>query len=155
MGIEVLEMEIKVKTTFKKINPKMDSMKLAIQRIPENKRRALESFVKVLKEKYGYRIYEIILFGSTVRGEAEEESDIDVLIIADGVTQKEVSKIAFQILLKYGEVISSIVEDKQQFEKYKDYSFHRNILREGVEIRQSRSYDKRFNILEREVNRFR
>ena len=155
MGIEVLEMEIKVKTTFKKINPKMDSMKLAIQRIPENKRRALESFVKVLKEKYGYRIYKIILFGSTVRGEAEEESDIDVLIIADGVTQKEVSKIAFQILLKYGEVISSIVEDKQQFEKYKDYSFHRNILREGVEISQSRSYDKRFNILEREVNRFR
>ncbi len=148
-------MEIKVKTTFKKINPKMDSMKLAIQRISENKRRALESFVKVLKEKYGYRIYKIILFGSTVRGEAEEESDIDVLIIADGVTQKEVSKIAFQILLKYGEVISSIVEDKQQFEKYKDYSFHRNILREGVEISQSRSYDKRFNILEREVNRFR
>ena len=130
-------------------------MKLAIQRISENKRRALESFVKVLKEKYGDGIYKIILFGSTAREEAEEESDIDVLIIADGVTQKEVSKIAFQILLKYGEVISSIVEDKQQFEKYKDYSFHRNILREGVEISQSRSYDKRFNILEREVNRFR
>jgi len=134
MGIEVLEMEIKVKTTFKKINPKMDSMKLAIQRIPENKRRALESFVRILKERYGDRIHKIILFGSTARGEAEEESDIDVLIIADGVTQKEVSKIAFRILLKYGEVISSIVEDKLQFEKYKDYSFHRNILREGVEI---------------------
>ena len=43
-------MEIKVKTTFKKINPTMDSMKLAIQRIPENKRRALESFVKALIE---------------------------------------------------------------------------------------------------------
>ncbi len=111
----------------------MDNMKLAIQRIPENKRRALESFVRVLKEKYGDRIYKIILFGSTARGEAEEESDIDVLIIADGVTQKEVSKIAFQILLN-GEVISSIVEDKLQFEKYKDYSFHRNILKEGVEI---------------------
>ncbi|AIG98380.1 putative nucleotidyltransferase [Archaeoglobus fulgidus DSM 8774] len=110
-------------------------MKLAVQRIPENKRMALESFVKTLKEKYGDKIHKIILFGSTARGEAEEESDIDVLIIADGVTQKEVSKIAFQILLKYGEVISSIVEDKQQFERYKDYSFHRNILKEGVEIR--------------------
>ena len=134
MGIEVLKMEIKVKTTFKKINPKMDSMKLAIQRIPENKRRALESFVRILKERYGDKIHKIILFGSTARGEAEEEIDIDVLIIADGVTQKEVSKIAFQILLKYGEVISSIVEDKQQFEKYKDYSFRRTILKEGVEI---------------------
>ena len=133
MGIEVLEMEIKVKT-FKKTNPKMDSMKLAIQRISENKRRALESFVNVLKEKYGDRIHKIILFGSTARGEAEEESDIDILIIADGVAQKEVSKIAFQILLKYGEVVSPIVEDKQQFEKYRDYSFYRNILREGIEI---------------------
>jgi len=127
MGIEVLEMEIKAKTTFK-------NMKLAIQRIPENKRRALESFVKVLKEKYGDRIHKIVLFGSTARGEAEEESDIDVLVVVDGVTQKDVSKIAFQILLKYGVVISPIVEDKLQFEKYKDYSFHRNILREGVEI---------------------
>ena len=127
-------MEVKAKTIFKKINPKMDSMKLAIQRIPENKRRALESFVKVLKEEYGDKIHKIILFGSAARGEAEEESDIDVLVVADGVTQKEISKIAFQILLKYGEVISSIVEDKLQFEKYKDYSFHRNILREGVEI---------------------
>ena len=109
-------------------------MKLAIERIPESKRRSLESFVKVLKEKYGDKIHRIILFGSTARGEAEEESDIDVLVIADGVTQKEVSKVAFQILLKYGEVISPIVESKQQFEKYKDYSFHKNILREGVEI---------------------
>lgn len=113
----------------------MDSMKLAIQRIPENKRRALESFVRILKEKHGNRIHKIVLFGSTARGEAEEESDVDVLVVADGVTQKEVSKIAFQILLKYGVVISPIVEDKLQFEKYKDYSFHRNILREGVEIR--------------------
>jgi len=77
-------------------------MKLAIQRISENKRRALESFVKVLKEKYGDKIYKIILFGSTARGEAGEESDIDVLVVADGVTQKEVSKITFQVLLKYG-----------------------------------------------------
>jgi len=112
----------------------MDSMKLAIQRIPENKRRALESFVRILKEKHGNRIHKIVLFGSTARREAEEESDVDVLVVADEVTQKEVSKIAFQILLKYGVVISPIVEDKLQFEKYKDYSFHRNILREGVEI---------------------
>jgi len=109
-------------------------MELSLLQISENKRRALEFFVKVLKEKYSGRIHKIILFGSTARGEAGEESDIDVLIIADGVSQKDVSKIAFQILLKYGVVISPIVEDKLQFEKYKDYSFHRNILREGVEI---------------------
>lgn len=66
----------------------------------------MESFVRILKEKHGNRIHKIVLFGSTARGEAEEESDVDVLVVADGVIQKEVSKIAFQILLKYGVVIS-------------------------------------------------
>lgn len=75
----------------------------------------MESLVKTLKEKYGDRIHRIILFGSTARGDDMEESDVDVLIVADGVTQKEVSKIAFQILLKYGVVISPLVEEKKQF----------------------------------------
>ncbi len=110
------------------------SMELPIKQIPEKKRKALESFVEVLKEKYGDKIYKIILFGSTARGEAKEESDIDVLIVADKLSQREISKIAFQILLEYGEVISVIVEDRSRFEKYKGYSFHRNILKEGVEI---------------------
>ncbi len=70
-------------------------MDIPLQQISWDKRIALESFVKTLKEKYGDRIHRIILFGSTARGEDLEESDIDVLIVADGVTQKEVSKIAF------------------------------------------------------------
>ena len=117
------------KTDFKNTG-----MELSLLRIPENKKKALELFVKTLKEKYDNKIHRIILFGSTARGEAGEESDIDVLVVADGVNQKEISKIAFQVFLKYGEVVSPIVEDGQQFEKYKDYSFHRNVLKEGVEI---------------------
>ena len=87
-------------------------MELFLQRISGEKRRALESFVKILKEKYDNRIYKIILFGSTVRGDSSEYNDIGVLIIADGVSQKDVSRIAFQIFLKYyGVVISPIVEN--------------------------------------------
>ncbi|MBE8539365.1 nucleotidyltransferase domain-containing protein [Geoglobus acetivorans] len=107
---------------------------MELPQISDNKQRALESFVRILKEKYGDRIRKIILFGSAARGEAGEESDIDVLIVASGVSQREVSRIAFQVLMEQGGVISSIVEEEEQFEKNKNYSFHRIVLREGVEI---------------------
>ncbi len=107
---------------------------MELSQIPDSKRRALESFIRILKGSYGDRIRKIILFGSVAKGEAEEDSDIDVLIVANEVSQKEISRISLQILMKYGEVISSIVEDEQQFEKNKDYTFHQIVLKEGVEI---------------------
>ena len=126
--LEVIVVEIKI------IKDCVKAITMELSQIPDSKRRALESFVRILKGNYGDRIRKIILFGSAVRGEAEEDSDIDVLIVANEVSQKEISRISLQILMKYGEVISSIVEDEQQFEKNKDYTFHQIVLKEGVEI---------------------
>ncbi|WP_324736219.1 nucleotidyltransferase domain-containing protein [Thermococcus sp. SY098] len=99
-----------------------------------SKEKALKEFVQILKERYGKRIKEIILFGSFARGDYDEESDIDVLIVAKNISQKEISEITWEILMKYGEVISAIVEEESEFEKYRDYSFHRIILKEGIRI---------------------
>ena len=43
-------------------------MELSLLRIPENRKKALELFVKTLKEKYDNKIHRIILFESTARG---------------------------------------------------------------------------------------
>ena len=99
-----------------------------------NKKKALEEFVRLLKKRYGEKIKEIILFGSFARGIYDEESDIDVLIVAKNISQKEISELTWEILMKYGEVISAIVEDESEFEKHRDYSFHRAILKEGIKI---------------------
>jgi predicted nucleotidyltransferase len=61
---------------------------------------ALIKFVKTPKERYKGRIKKIILFGSYARGDYDEESDIDILIIGD-VPQREVSFLSAEILLKY------------------------------------------------------
>ena len=126
--LEVIVVEIKI------IKDCVKAIIMELSQIPDSKRRALESFVRILKGSYGDRIRKIILFGSVAKGEAEEDSDIDVLIVANEVSQKEISRISLQILMKCGEVISSIVEDEQQFEKNKDYTFHQIVLKEGVEI---------------------
>ena len=53
--------------------------------ISERRRKAVEEFVRRALDRYGDRIESIILFGSVARGEAGEESDIDILV----VTKKE------------------------------------------------------------------
>ena len=99
----------------------------------DTKKLALNEFVKTLKGRYGDRIKKIILFGSYARGDYDEESDIDILIIGD-IPQREISFLSAEILLKYGEVISAIVETPKEFERLKDSFFHKNVLKEGIEI---------------------
>jgi len=102
--------------------------------IPENKRRALEAFVRELKEKYEDRVKKVILFGSVARGDCHEESDIDVLVIANGVGLRYISRIATRILLKFGEVICPIVRSEEEFLARKAFSFYRMVMEEGVEV---------------------
>lgn len=96
---------------------------------------ALDEFIRELKEKYKNKIDEIIIFGSYARGEAKEDSDIDILIIGD-VKLDEVIDISFPILLKCGVYISPIIMSKDHYEflKSEKTSLMRNILREGVRL---------------------
>jgi len=98
------------------------------------KQEAVEYFVKLLKERFGGRIKKVILFGVSPRYGAEEDSDIDVLVIGEGITQKEISELTWKVLMETGEVVSAIVESPDEFERTKNSSFHRTVLREGVPV---------------------
>jgi predicted nucleotidyltransferase len=94
----------------------------------ENK--AIKEFVQALKSKYRGRVRRIILFGSYARGDYTEESDIDILIVGD-VDFDYVIDLCTKLLLKYGVVINAIIESEEQFNKKINWSFHRNVLKEG------------------------
>lgn len=49
--------------------------------LSEGERRTLEAFLSDLQERYGRLVEEVILFGSKARGDAEEESDMDLLVL--------------------------------------------------------------------------
>lgn len=55
----------------------------------KNERKALDSFLERLSSLFGPRLRRPKLYGSAVRGERHEESDIDILVLIDGLTWEE------------------------------------------------------------------
>ena len=103
------------------------------------KQKALNAFVKKVKEKYGDRVERIILFGSFARGDCSEESDIDLLVITSGdrfEMQRNLSGMAVDILLERGVYISvkAVTTKEYDFMKKINTGFYQSIAREGVAV---------------------
>lgn len=79
-------------------------------------------------------IKQIILFGSVARGEDNEDSDIDILIIStsrDAVNDDVYDKVV-EYMLNKEELISAHIISEEHFNKTKNFSFLTNVLKEGV-----------------------
>ena len=62
----------------------------------------------------------IILFGSTARGDADANSDIDLLIIKDGVDALDLMARIYRRLHGVGAAVDAIVVSPDDVERYKD-----------------------------------
>ena len=51
--------------------------------------RALMRYRYSLEQAFGRRLRELVLFGSHARGDAHEDSDVDVLVVVDDLTEQE------------------------------------------------------------------
>ncbi len=100
--------------------------------IQDKYRSLAHEFAEKVLEKYGERIDTIILFGSTARGEARKESDIDILVVGE-INSRELVDISYPMLLEHGKYISPKDMKKTYFNKLnrEKYSFIQNILSEG------------------------
>ncbi|MEW6203270.1 MAG: nucleotidyltransferase domain-containing protein [bacterium] len=80
---------------------------------------------------------EIILFGSRARGNPEDDSDWDILVLTEQVTD-EVRDMLYDIIydidLAENVVITPLIlpKDEWEFKRYKDHPLHRNVDAEGV-----------------------
>jgi predicted nucleotidyltransferase len=101
----------------------------------------LERLCGELRELLGTPMQDVILFGSHARNEANDESDIDVMILSDmerddiSALQWKIGELAGDILLDYGVLVSPIVENRAFFQENQEIMpFFRNIHQEGVRI---------------------
>lgn len=90
-------------------------------------------FSDEILKKYGDKVDTIILFGSAARGEASEDSDIDILVVGD-VTLDELVDVTIPLLLEHGKFISAQDMKKSRFNRLKGlgYSFIKNVGNDGV-----------------------
>jgi predicted nucleotidyltransferase len=83
---------------------------------------------------------EIILYGSKARGDDEEFSDIDLLILIDskvnGHLKETITEITYDMELKYDVVFGTIVENQNFWNSPLAHvmPLHQNIEREGIHI---------------------
>ncbi|MBQ8311783.1 MAG: nucleotidyltransferase domain-containing protein [Clostridia bacterium] len=85
--------------------------------------------------------FDIILFGSYARHDADDESDIDVMFLVDSSRQTiqekhwQIGEAAAEVLMDFGIVVSPIVENRAYYHANADLlPFFRNVQREGVRI---------------------
>lgn len=96
----------------------------------------LEKLNSYLQKTYKNRLAQVILFGSQARGDATQDSDIDILIILkDNFNDyQETQKISFfltHLCLEYDVVITCFFTTLEQFNT-KNNAFFRNIRKEGI-----------------------
>lgn len=90
-----------------------------------------------LVEDFKDKIESIILYGSVARGEAHEESDIDILIVARNDDRKfypRISQIRTRIDLNNNTLTTLIHTSKNELEQYVKLGspFIENVIKEGV-----------------------
>lgn len=98
-------------------------------------------FSQQMKRIFGAHLSKIIVYGSYARGDYQESSDVDVMVLVD-LEETEIKKlenkvydIAFEIEMNMGIDISPIIKSEKQYEYWADVlPFYRNVREEGVII---------------------
>ena len=80
-------------------------------------RQILETFAHLVRKKVSLR--SVVLFGSRARGDAEPDSDMDVLVIVDDLSEKDedyISECAWEAGFESGVVVVPVVFSRVEWE---------------------------------------
>jgi predicted nucleotidyltransferase len=90
---------------------------------------------------FGDKLTDVILYGSYARGDYDEESDVDILIIADLDSanlvpyKNALDRFGTELDLTYGVFHSLTLVGKPDFDYWSDVlPFYKNVVSEGVTI---------------------
>lgn len=101
----------------------------------------LSEVYRFAQESFGSALEAVILYGSYARNEAEEGSDVDIMLLVDwpagrlASMRKMWNHFGTDLDLRYNVLTSFKLQDLETFNQWRDtLPFFRNVLREGVRI---------------------
>ncbi len=102
--------------------------------VQETIRRCRERLV----EYYGDRLQKVLVFGSVARGEAQPDSDLDLLVVLDGAVDvvreaRVLADLLYDVQLQSDHHISAKAAPSEDYEAGR-LQLYRNVQREGVAI---------------------
>ncbi len=116
--------------------------------IPEKTNKIIQEFISKVNILLGKRIKKIILYGSYARGDFNENSDIDIMILTD-LTDSEIIEerekvwdIAYDIESdnNFDIVLSPLVKNIDKFNYWLPaLPFYMNVQKEGVILSESKN----------------
>ena len=97
----------------------------------------LPEIEKRIRTTFGEKVLKIILFGSYARGDYDNESDVDIMVIVDDDNlepfRKKRTELTAYYLDRENILLSIIIETASINERYKNHSpFLLNVNKEGV-----------------------
>jgi predicted nucleotidyltransferase len=100
---------------------------------------AVQSYIKALQQCVGGKLVDAFVFGSKARGEAQPDSDVDVMVILDHPTIDDLSEargLAFDIWLAYQVFLSIRAMSYQQWQALAALQslFYRNALQDAIPL---------------------
>jgi hypothetical protein len=107
-----------------------------------DERAGLVALVDRLRQRYGDDLLRVVLFGSKARGDFDDESDLDVLVVVrmsdDDYWRywNEIVDVAWGIELAYSIVTSLVIKSEHDYATMREHQLllARNIERDGVEL---------------------
>jgi predicted nucleotidyltransferase len=99
----------------------------------------INQYVNEIKKIYGEHLRKVILYGSYARGDFDEDSDIDIMILLDmsdmdlKAYSQQLSYMTYDYNMENDIDIKPIAKSEKFFNKWVDnYPFYNNVNKEGI-----------------------
>ena len=107
--------------------------------MPKDVNKEIQEFIKQIQKLLGMRLKKVILYGSYARGDYNQQSDVDIMILTDLSFEEieeyrdKISDIAYDIELSTGIILSPVIKNIEKYNARIHFvPFYKNVEKEGV-----------------------